>query len=74
MSTWEMTWRLTVRWTATVLMSGFLGFAIWSAVVTPSSRDWSALLELGVGWAGSVLLTVGVTMAVLRSPRARRRG
>ncbi|MFF9565445.1 hypothetical protein ACF1AJ_19000 [Leifsonia sp. NPDC014704] len=73
-STWGMAWRLTARWTATVVMSAFLGAAIWSVAATPSSQHWLVVLAVIVGWLYSVLVTVVLTVVLVRAPRATRRG
>ena len=73
-STWGMAWRLTARWTATVVMSAFLAAAIWSVAATPSSQHWLVLLAVVGGWLYSVLVTVVLTVVLVRAPRATRRG
>ncbi|MEN2736797.1 hypothetical protein ABCS02_03305 [Microbacterium sp. X-17] len=69
---WGMIWRLVVRWTATIIMTAVAAFAVWAAVKSPQNSEW---LDLGIaisGWVYSVLLTVGVTVAISRMRRNRR--
>ncbi|SEA59640.1 hypothetical protein [Leifsonia sp. 21MFCrub1.1] len=73
-STWGMAWRLTARWSATLVMSAFLGAAIWAVAVTPSPQRWLVLLAVVGSWLYSVLVTVVLTVMLVRAPRATPRG
>lgn len=69
---WGMLWRLVVRWIATIVMTAVAAFAVWASVTSPRSTDWFDLGLAISGWLYSVLLTVGVTVAIVRPRRDRR--
>ncbi|MDR6971350.1 hypothetical protein J2W45_001660 [Leifsonia shinshuensis] len=72
LNAWGMLWRLVVRWTATVVMTAVAALAIWVSATSPGSVNWFDLVFAISGWLYSILLTVGVTVAIVRSRRDQK--